>query len=143
MLVKSWIRNHQKLGLLMFIVNLLNNMNTIKDTLDLYKNASRILATIFFRYIYEDESIEPSDISFVADGCDTAECWYIYFGTNDMYDILYHWYAPKLVKDWYDYAMASDEVVTIRFFKHLVDTHGYTTPEQLLEDHKKGTRTYQ
>ena len=23
------------------------------------------------------------------------------------------------------------------YFKHLVDTHGYTTPEQLFEDYKK------
>ena len=30
----------------------------LTDVLDLYKDASRILATTFFRYIYEDESIE-------------------------------------------------------------------------------------
>jgi len=41
------------------------------------------------------------------------------------------------VKDWYDYSMIAEEYVTLRFFKHLVDTHGYTTPEQLLEDYKK------
>ena len=112
-------------------------MEKIKETLDIYKNASQILATIFFRYLYEDDSIEPSDISFVWDGADTAECWDMYFSTNNMYDILYHWYAPKLVKDWYDYSMVSEDVVTIQFFKHLVDTHGYTTPEQLLADHKR------
>ena len=112
-------------------------MEKIKETLDIYKNASQILATIFFRYLYEDDSIEPSDISFVAYGCDTAECWDMYFSTNNMYDILYHWYAPKLVKDWYDYSMVSDEIIGIRYFKHLVDTHGYTTPEQLFEDYKK------
>ena len=49
-------------------------MEKIKETLDIYKNASQILATIFFRYLYEDDSIEPRDTSFVADGCDTAEC---------------------------------------------------------------------
>ena len=43
-------------------------MEKIKETLDIYKNASQILATIFFRYLYEDDSIEPSDISFVWDG---------------------------------------------------------------------------
>ena len=112
-------------------------MEKIKETLDIYKNASQILATIFFRYLYEDDSIEPSDISFVWDGADTAECWDMYFSTNNMYDILYHWYAPKLVKDWYDYMMVSDEIIGIRYFKHLVDTHGYTTPEQLFEDYKK------
>ena len=112
-------------------------MEKIKETLDLYKNTSQILATIFFRYLYEDDSIEPSDISFVWDGADTAECWDMYFSTNNMYDILYHWYAPKLVKDWYDYMMVSDEIIGIRYFKHLVDTHGYTTPEQLFEDYKK------
>ena len=112
-------------------------MEKIKETLDIYKNASQILATIFFRYLYEDDSIEPSDISFVWDGADTAECWDMYFSTNNMYDILYHWYAPKLVKDWYDYSMVSEDVITIQFFKHLVDTHGYTTPEQLFEDYKK------
>jgi len=46
----------------------------LTDVLDLYKNASQILATTFFRYLYEDESIEPSDISFVGNGADTAEC---------------------------------------------------------------------
>ena len=107
------------------------------QALEIYKNASRMLATEFFRYLYEDESIEPNDISFVSDGCDTAECWDMYFSTNNMYDILYHWYAPKLVKDWYDYSMVSEDVITIQFFKHLVDTHGYTTPEQLFEDYKK------
>ena len=112
-------------------------MEKIKETLDIYKNASQILATTFFRYLYEDDSIEPSDISFVWDGADTAECWDMYFSTNNMYDILYHWYAPKLVKDWYDYSMVSEDVITIQFFKHLVDTHGYTTPEQLFEDYKK------
>jgi len=112
-------------------------MEKIKETLDIYKNASQILATTFFRYLYEDDSIEPSDISFVWDGADTAECWDMYFSTNNMYDILYHWYAPKLVKDWYDYMMVSDEIIGIRYFKHLVDTHGYTTPEQLFEDYKK------
>ena len=113
-------------------------MNTrIKDVLAIYKDASHILATTFFRYLYEDESIEPSDISFVGNGADTAECWDMYFSTNNMYDILYYWYAPKLVKDWYDYMMVSDEIIGIRFFKHLVDTHGYTTPEQLMEDYKK------
>lgn len=109
----------------------------LTDVLDLYKEASRILATTFFRYIYEDESIEPGDISFVGNGADTAECWDMYVSTNDMYDILYRWYAPKLVKDWYDYMMVSDEIIGIRYFKHLVDTHGYTTAEQLLEDYKK------
>lgn len=112
-------------------------MQTTKDILALYKDASRILATTFFRYIYEDESIEPNDISFVGNGTDTAECWDLYFSTNNMYDILYYWYDPKLVKDWYDYVMVSDEIIGIRFFKHLVDTHWYTTPEQLLADHKK------
>ena len=48
--------------------------SNLRETLDIYKNASHILATTFFRYIYEDDSIEPSDISFVAYGCDTAEC---------------------------------------------------------------------
>ena len=109
----------------------------LTDVLDLYKDASRILATEFFRYLYEDESIETSDISFVGNGADTAECWDMYFSTNNMYDILYHWYAPKLVKDWYDYMMVSNEIIGIRYFKHLVDTHGYTTPEQLLADYKK------
>ena len=33
--------------------------------------------------------------------------------------------------------MVSDEIIGIRYFKHLVDTHGYTTPEQLFEDYKK------
>ena len=113
-------------------------MNTrIKDVLAIYKDASHILATTFFRYLYEDESIEPSDISFVGNGADTAECWDMYFSTNNMYDILYYWYAPKLVKDWYDYMMVSDEIIGIRFFKHLVDTHGYTTPDQLIADYKK------
>ena len=37
----------------------------LTGVLDLYKDASRILATTFFRYIYEDESIEWSDIHFV------------------------------------------------------------------------------
>ena len=111
--------------------------SNLRETLDIYKNASQILATTFFRYLYEDDSIEPSDISFVWDGADTAECWDMYFSTNNMYDILYHWYAPKLVKDWYDYSMVSEDVITIQFFKHLVDTHGYTTPEQLFEDYKK------
>lgn len=106
------------------------------QTIEIYKNASQLLATTFFRYLYEDESIEPSDISFVGNGTDTAECWGMYFSTNNMYDILYHWYAPKLVKDWYDYMMVADEYFTIRYFKHLVDTHWYTTPEQLLEDYK-------
>ena len=64
----------------------------------------------------------------------------MYFSTNNMYDILYYWYAPKLVKDWYDYMMVSDEIIGIRFFKHLVDTHGYTTPEQLMEDYKSPVR---
>ena len=41
------------------------------------------------------------------------------------------------MKDWYDYMMVSDEIIGIRYFKHLVDTHGYTTPEQLFEDYKK------
>ena len=41
------------------------------------------------------------------------------------------------MKDWYDYMMVSDEIIGIRYFKHLVAVHGYTTPEQLLEDHKK------
>ena len=109
----------------------------LTDVLNLYKNASQLLATTFFRYLYEDESIEPSDISFVGNGTDTAECWGMYFSTNNMYDILYHWYAPKLVKDWYDYMMVSNEIIGIRYFKHLVDTHGYTTPEQLLADYKK------
>lgn len=112
-------------------------MNTTKDILALYKDASRILVTIFFRYIYEDESIETDDIHFVADGVDVAECWDRYFNTNDMYEILEYWYAPKLVKDWYDYSMIVEEYVTLRFFKHLVDTHGYTTAEQLEEDYKK------
>ena len=112
-------------------------MEKIKETLDIYKNASQILATIFFRYLYEDDSIEPSDISFVWDGADTAECWDMYVSISDMYDILYRWYTPKLVKDWYDYMMVSDEIIGIRYFKHLVDTHGYTTPEQLFEDYKK------
>lgn len=112
-------------------------MNKIKDALDLYKDTSHILATTFFRYIYEDESIDPSDISFVWVGCDTAECWDVYVSISDMYEILGYWYPTKLVKDWYDYVMVSDEVVTVRFFKHLVDTHGYTTPEQLLTDYKK------
>jgi len=112
-------------------------MNTTKDILALYKDASQILATTFFRYIYEDESIEPSDISFVGNGADTAECLDMYVSTNDMYDILYRWYAPKLVKDWYDYMMVADEIIGIRYFKHLVAIHGYTTPEQLLADHKK------
>ena len=35
------------------------------------------------------------------------------------------------------YMMVSDEIIGIRYFKHLVDTHGYTTPEQLLADHKR------
>ena len=112
-------------------------MQTTKDILALYEDASYILAVAFFRYIYEDESIEPSDISFVGNGADTAECWDMYVSTNDMYDILYRWYAPKLVKDWYDYMMVADEIIGIRYFKHLVDTHGYTTPEQLMEDYKK------
>ena len=112
-------------------------MNTTKDILALYKDASRILATTFFRYIYEDESIETDDIDFVADGADTAECWDRYFNTNDMYDILKYWYSPKLVEDWYDYMMVSDEIIGISYFQHLVDTHGYTTPEQLIEDYKK------
>ena len=107
------------------------------QTIEIYKDASQILATTFFRYIYEDESIEPSDISFVGNGTDTAECWNMYVSTNDMYEILDYWYAPKLVKDWYDYMMVSDEIIGIRFFKHLVDTHWYTTPEQLIADHKK------
>jgi len=46
----------------------------LKDVLAIYKNASQMLATEFFRYLYEDESIEPSDISFVGNGADTAEC---------------------------------------------------------------------
>ena len=46
----------------------------LTDVLDLYKEASRILATTFFRYIYEDESIETDDIHFVGRGADTAEC---------------------------------------------------------------------
>ena len=111
--------------------------SNLRETLDIYKNASQILATTFFRYLYEDDSIEPSDISFVRNDTGAAECWDLYFSTNDMYDILYHWYTPKLVKDWYDYSIVSEDVVTIRFFKHLVDTHGYTTSEQLLADHKK------
>ena len=107
------------------------------QAIEIYKNASRMLATEFFRYIYEDESIEPSDISFVRNDTGAAECWDMYFSTNDMYDILYRWYAPKLVKDWYDYMMVSEDIITIRYFKHLVDTHWYTTPEQLMEDYKK------
>ena len=47
--------------------------NTQEIVLDLYKDVSRILATTFFRYIYEDESIETSDIHFVADGASVAE----------------------------------------------------------------------
>lgn len=43
------------------------------QTIEIYKNASRMLATEFFRYIYEDESIEPSDIHFVADDTSVAE----------------------------------------------------------------------
>ena len=111
--------------------------SNLRETLDIYKNASQILATTFFRYIYEDDSIEPSDISFVAYGRDTAECWDMYVSISDMYDILYRWYTPKLVNDWYDYSMVSEDVVTLRFFKHLVDIHWYTTPEQLLADHKR------
>lgn len=109
----------------------------LKDVLAIYKDASQLLATTFFRYIYEDESIEPSDISFVGNGTDTAECLDMYVSTSDMYDILYRWYTPKLVKDWYDYVMGSNEIIGIRYFKHLVDTHWYTTPEQLLADYKK------
>ena len=45
----------------------------LTDVLDLYKGTSRILATTFFRYIYEDESIETSDIYFLADGASVAE----------------------------------------------------------------------
>jgi hypothetical protein len=33
--------------------------------------------------------------------------------------------------------MVSNEIIGIRYFKHLVAVHGYTTAEQLLEDHKK------
>ena len=110
---------------------------TQEIVLDLYKDASRILATTFFRYIYEDESIETSDIHFVADGTSVAELWDRYFSLDDMYDILQYKYEPKLVKDWYDYSMVSEEAVSLIFFKHLVAIHWYTTPEQLLEDHKK------
>ena len=109
----------------------------LTDVLDLYKDASRILATTFFRYIYEDESIETSDIHFVADGTSVAELWDRYFSLDDMYDILRYKYEPKLVKDWCDYSMVSEEAVSLIFFKHLVAIHWYTTPEQLLEDHKK------
>jgi hypothetical protein len=45
----------------------------LTDVLDLYKDVSRLLATTFFRYIYEDDSIETSDIHFVADGTSVAE----------------------------------------------------------------------
>ena len=107
------------------------------EVLNCYKNASQILATTFFRYIYEDENIEPSDIHFVADGTSVAELWDRYFSIDDMYDILYHWYAPKLVNDWYDYMMVSEDAVSLLFFKHLVTIHGYTTPEQLIADYKK------
>ena len=110
---------------------------TQEIVLDLYKGASRILATTFFRYIYEDESIETSDIHFVADGTSVAELWDRYFSLDDMYDILRYKYEPKFVKDWYDYMMVSDEIIGIRYFKHLVAIHWYTTPEQLLADHKK------
>jgi len=109
----------------------------LTDVLDLYKDVSRLLATTFFRYIYEDESIETSDIHFVWSGVDTAECWDLYFSTTDMYEVLKDWHTPTLVKDWYDYMMVSDEIIGIRYFKHLVAIHGYTTPEQLLADHKK------
>ena len=61
----------------------------------------------------------------------------MYVSISDMYDTLDYWYTPKLVKDWYDYSMVSEDVITIQFFKHPVDTHGYTTPEQLLADHKR------
>ena len=105
--------------------------------LEAYKDASYILAVAFFRYIYEDESIEWSDIHFVADGTSVAELWDRYFSLDDMYDILRYKYEPKFVKDWYDYSMVSEEAVSLLFFKHLVATHGYTTPEQLLADHKK------
>lgn len=111
--------------------------NTQEIVLDLYKDASRILATTFFRYIYEDESIETSDIHFVADGASVAELWDRYFSLDDMYDILRYKYEPKFVNDWYDYSMVSEEAVSLLFFKHLVAIHWYTTPEQLLEDHKK------
>lgn len=110
---------------------------TQEIVLDLYKDVSRILATTFFRYIYEDDSIETSDIHFVADGTSVAELWDRYFNLDDMYDILRYKYEPKLVKDWCDYSMVSEEAVSLIFFKHLVAIHGYTTPEQLLEDHKK------
>ena len=110
---------------------------TQEIVLDLYKDVSRILATTFFRYIYEDDSIETSDIHFVADGTSVAELWDRYFNLDDMYDILRYKYEPKLVKDWCDYSMVSEEAVSLIFFKHLVAIHWYTTPEQLLEDHKK------
>lgn len=110
---------------------------TQEIVLDLYKDASRILATTFFRYIYEDESIETSDIHFVADGTSVAELWDRYFSIDDMYDILRYKYEPKFVNDWYDYSMVSEDAVSLLFFKHLVAVHGYTTPEQLLADHKK------
>ena len=54
-----------------------------------------------------------------------------------MYDILRYKYEPKFVKDWYDYSMVSEDAISLLFFKHLVTIHGYTTPEQLLADHKK------
>ena len=110
---------------------------TQEIVLDLYKGTSRIRATTFFRYLYEDESIETSDIYFLADGTSVAELWDRYFNLDDMYDILRYNYEPKLVKDWCDYSMVSEEAVSLIFFKHLVAIHGYTTPEQLLEDHKK------
>lgn len=108
-----------------------------KEILDLYMDVSRTLSITFFRYIYKDESIEYSDVHFVGWGPDTAECWDLYFSVIDMYEVLKDWHTPKLVKDWYDYMMVSDEIIGIRYFKHLVDTHGYTTAEQLLEDYKK------
>ena len=46
---------------------------TNNEILEAYKDASYILAVAFFRYLYEDESIEPSDIHFVADGTSVAE----------------------------------------------------------------------
>ena len=110
---------------------------TNNEILEAYKDASYILAVAFFRYIYEDESIEWSDIHFVADGTSVAELWDRYFSLDDMYDILRYKYDPKFVNDWYDYSMVSEDAVSLHFFKHLVDTHWYTTPEQLLVDYKK------
>jgi len=110
---------------------------THNEILDLYMDVSRTLAITFFRYIYKDESIEYSDVHFVGWRPDTAECWDLYFSTTDMYEVLKDWYSPELVKQWYEYMMVSNKIIGIRYFKHLVDTHGYTTAEQLLEDHKK------